>query len=56
MSSKLEEHVVNIGDIDVYADEHYVQVTVDGDTVLYIRRNGTGGLKDFANALNSLIK
>lgn len=56
MSSKLVNHEINIGDIDVYSDEHYVQVTVDGDTAVFISRVADGGLKDLVETLNKLIK
>jgi hypothetical protein len=36
MSSKLSTHVANLGDIDVYRDNSYVQITVDGDTAIFV--------------------
>ena len=52
MSSKLKKHVQNIGDIDVYADEQFVQVTVDGDTVLFFDYKNA---KDLAMALKEAV-
>lgn len=49
MSSKLEKHVANLGDIDVYRDEYHVQVTVDGDTVILVDHKN-------ANDLSFLLK
>lgn len=36
MSSKLKTHISNLGDIDIYRDNEMVQITVDGDTVLFV--------------------
>lgn len=46
--------VKNIGDIDVYNDENFVSVKVDGETVLTIPREGHG-LDVFVDALRSLV-
>lgn len=55
MSSKLEHHAINIGDLDVYYDDAFVQVTVDGDTVIFIPRNVDNGLLDLAETLTKLV-
>lgn len=49
------EHVANIGDIDVYANETTVYITVDADTVLTMSRK-LGGLDRFVEVLQSLVK
>jgi len=55
MSSKLTNHAKNIGDIDVYYDKSYVQITVDGDTVIFIPRSATNGLASLADVLAKLV-
>ena len=44
MSSKLKTHIANIDDIDVYRDEDHVQITVDGDTVLFVDHKNASDL------------
>lgn len=39
---KRMDHVLNVGDIDVFADDDFVRVTVDQRTVIFIPRNGHG--------------
>lgn len=56
MSSKLANHAKNIGDIDVYYDDDYVQITVDGDTVIYMPRNVENGLLELSLTLTQLVK
>lgn len=36
MSSKLPMHIANLGDIDVYRDDSFVQITVDGETAIFV--------------------
>jgi len=48
------EHVVNIGDIDVYKEEDIVKVTVDEETVLFMLRD-SWGLELLADTLKSLV-
>lgn len=55
MSSKLPQHAVNIGDIDVYFDVHFVQITVDGETVIFVPRQEENGLLQLATTLSSLV-
>lgn len=56
MSSKLPNHAKNIGDIDIYFDDHHVQITVDGDTAIFIPRSVENGLLELATTLTQLVK
>jgi hypothetical protein len=29
-------HIANLGDIDVYRDDSFVQITVDGETAIFV--------------------
>jgi hypothetical protein len=49
------EHIENIGDMDVYADDHFAQIKVDGEVVLAIPR-ADAGLDQLAAVLQSLVK
>lgn len=55
MSTKLKNHIANIGDIDVYADESAVQITVDGWPQLFMDRDARYGLQDLINALQEVV-
>lgn len=47
--------IKNIGDTDVYSDEHFVCIKVDGETVLTFSRESSKGLLDLVKALESQI-
>lgn len=49
MSTPLKELVEVLGDVSVYKDEDFVQVMVDGDTVLFMEL-------DFAKLVAKAIK
>lgn len=53
MSSKLPVHVANLGDIDVYRDESFVQITVDGDTVVFVDHKNA---EDLSFLLKAAVK
>jgi len=50
------EEIAVIGDITVKANEDFVRVLTDGDTVLFMQREAEFGLAELANALQSLVK
>lgn len=53
MSSKLKVHTANLGDIDLYRDSKYVQITVDGSTVIFTdHHNAT----ELANMILNAVK
>lgn len=56
VKNKYVQHVKNIGDIDVYANETTVYVAVDDETVLAMMRDGHQGLSELAEVLASLVK
>jgi len=56
MSSKLKHHEKNIGDLDIYYDDDYVQITVDGETAIYMPRAKENGLFELTLSLIRLIK
>lgn len=56
MSSKLENHAKNVGDIDVYYNDDFVQVTVDGETAIMMPRLVDNGLLELSLTLTQLVK
>lgn len=56
MSSKLKHHAKTVGDIDVFYDEDFVQITVDGETAILIPRSVDNGLLELATTLTQLVK
>lgn len=56
MSSKLQHHEKTIGDLDVYYDDDYLQITVDGETAIYMPRAKENGLFELTLSLIRLIK
>lgn len=54
MSTKLPNHYCNIGDVDVYYSENHVQITVDGNTKLFIPRDEEFGINELSEALKML--
>jgi hypothetical protein len=48
-------HVATIGDLEVNASEHLVNVKCDGEVILAIMRHD-GGLQELVDALQSQVK
>jgi len=55
MSTKLINHAIAIGDIDIYFNDKYVQVTVDGETALFLPRSADNGLLELGTTLTQLV-